>query len=191
MEDNSGRKRNWEAYSVIVAMIVFIGTTIIDFSKSYFADLQSKDNIRIMLAYEINKNHQIMHFLASTKNIGFDKNKEHLEGAPFPTDLNALGGIRFSFLERLDNGIYKSFFTQVNNLDKDEVLMIMEYYDLLNRIQTQLNLAKIKFKESKKRSDLEMDSYILNDYFQEEYRLSEKILKKYSYLLPEKRANDN
>ncbi|EFV5115242.1 hypothetical protein H3N91_000661, partial [Salmonella enterica] len=50
MEDNSGRKRNWEAYSVIVAMIVFIGTTIIDFSKSYFADLQSKDNIRIMLA---------------------------------------------------------------------------------------------------------------------------------------------
>ncbi|MDM7180757.1 hypothetical protein [Klebsiella quasipneumoniae] len=94
MDDNAGRKRNWEAYSIIVAMMVFIFTTIIDFSKNYFADLQSKDNVRIMLAYEINKNHQIMHFLDSTKNIGFDKNKEHLEGAPFPTDLNALGGVR-------------------------------------------------------------------------------------------------
>lgn len=181
MEDNAGRKRNWEAYSVIVAMMVFIFTTIIDFSKNYFADLQSKDNVRIMLAYEINKNHQIMHFLDSTKNIGFDKNKEHLEGAPFPTDLNALGGVRFSFLEKLDNGIYKSFFTQINTLDKNEVLMIMEYYDLLNQIQTQLNFAKIKSQESK--LELEIDSYILNDYFQKEYRLSEEILNKYSYLL--------
>lgn len=75
MDDNAGRKRNWEAYSVIVAMMVFIFTTIIDFSKNYFANLQGKDNVRIMLAYEINKNHQMMHFLDATKNIGFDKNK--------------------------------------------------------------------------------------------------------------------
>ncbi|MDM7180755.1 hypothetical protein [Klebsiella quasipneumoniae] len=62
--------------------------------------------------------------------------------------------------------------------------MIMEYYDLLNQIQTQLNFAKIKSQESK--LELEMESYILNDFFQKEYRLSEGILNKYSYLLPGK-----
>lgn len=107
-----------------------------------------------------------------------------MEGAPFPTDLNALGGVRFSLLEKLDNGIYKSFFTQINTLDKNEVLMIMGYYDLLNQIQTQLNFAKIKSQESK--LELEINSYMLNDLFQKEYRLSEKILNKYSYLLPGK-----
>ncbi len=159
------KKRNWEAYSVIVAMVLFIITTVIDFSKDYLSDKKSKDNVRIMLAYEVNKNHQVMHFLDSTKKIGFDKDKEHLKGAPFPTDLNALGGIRLSFLERLDNGIYKSFFTQVNALDNDEVIMIMDYYELLDKMQ--LDLAKINLNKNK--SDLEIESYLLNGYFQEEF----------------------
>lgn len=73
MIKNVLRNINWEASSVILAMILFIGNIIYSRYQDEMKVESEKNNIRTMLAYEISNNHRILSFLDEMRSIGFDK----------------------------------------------------------------------------------------------------------------------
>ncbi|MGK3125940.1 lysogenic conversion protein [Candidatus Pantoea formicae] len=184
MKEGTVSKRiNWEAASVILAMLLFAANI---FYTNYKDDLKSeteKNNIRTMFAYEIASNHRKLAFLDHARLIGFDKNAERMTGEPFALSLKSLGGIRLDFASDQSDKMYKAYFRQMSTLDKDDVTLLMDYYAELHTLMKEIDKARRVLK-SKDTTELELEGNTLETHFLNEMNLSNILLKKYQNLLP-------
>lgn len=178
------KRINWEASSVILAMILFIGNIIYSRYQDEMKVESEKDNIRTMLAYEISNNHRTLSFLDKTRNIGFDKNMGYMTGEPFAINLKSLGGPRLTIASNQTDKVFKAYFSELSKLDKEDITLLMDYYHeqsiLMERIKDTLKNMK-----GSKRLDLEVEGYLLERHFINELNLSSILLKRYSHLLAE------
>ncbi|MCZ3383847.1 lysogenic conversion protein [Kosakonia sp. SOY2] len=181
------QKINWEASSVILAMMLFIGNIIYTNYHDEAKTITEKNNIRTMFAYEISYNHSTLNFLDSTRKIGYDENAEHITGEPFATNLNFLGGTRLKIASNQTNEVYKAYFNELSKLDKEDITLIMDYYHeqsiLMEGIKTtQQNM-------NNKSIDLDVAGFSLEQHFLNELNLSNIILKRYKHLLAQHPKN--
>ncbi|HID4134370.1 TPA: lysogenic conversion protein [Pluralibacter gergoviae] len=178
------KRINWEASSVILAMILFIGNIIYSRYQDEMKIESEKDNIRTMLAYEISNNHRTLSFLDKTRNIGLDKNMGYITGEPFAINLKSLGGPRLTIASNQTDKVFKAYFSELSKLDKEDITLLMDYYHeqsiLMERIKDTLKNMK-----GSKRLDLEVEGYLLERHFINELNLSNILLKRYSHLLAE------
>lgn len=178
------RNINWEASSVILAMMLFIGN-IIYTNHHDETNLESeKDNIRTMFAYEISNNHHALTFLDKMRNVGFDKNAEHIIGEPFAINLKSLGEARLTIAFNQNDKVFKAYFSELSKLDKADITLIMDYYHE-HRILMEGIKATLKNMKNSKSFDLDIEGYSLERHFLNELNLSNIILKRYSHLLPQ------
>ena len=63
---------NWEASSVILAMVLFVGNIFYTNHRDDISMEAERDSIRTMFASEIANNHRAPTFLDNTRYIGFD-----------------------------------------------------------------------------------------------------------------------
>ena len=176
------RNLNWEASSVILAMVLFIGNIIY---TSYHDEVKSrseKDNIRTMFAYEIYYNHRTLSFLDATRNIGFDKNAEHMTGEPFAINLKSLGGARLTIASDQSNRVFKKYFSKLSKLDKEDITLIMDYYHEQSILMKGIKATQENMSNSKN-VDLDIEGYSLERHFLNELNLSKIILERYNHLL--------
>ncbi|WP_253851891.1 lysogenic conversion protein [Pantoea sp. OXWO6B1] len=178
------RNINWEASSVILAMILFIGNIIYSRYQDGMKVESEKNNIRTMLAYEISNNHRTLSFLDKTRNIGFDKNAEHITGEPFAINLKSLGGPRLTIASNQTDKVFKAYFSELSKLDKEDITLLMDYYHEQSILMEGIKATLKNMKDSKS-LDLEIEGYSLERHFLNELNLSNILLKRYSYLLAE------
>lgn len=178
------RNINWEASSVILAMILFIGNIIYSRYQDGVKVESEKNNIRTMLAYEISNNHIILNFLDKTRNIGFNKNAEHMTGEPFAINLKSLGGPRLTIASNQTDQVFKAYFSELSKLDKEDVTLLMDYYHEQSILMEGIKATLKRMKDSKI-PNLEIDNYSLERHFLNELNLSNILLKRYSHLLAE------
>lgn len=178
------RNINWEASSVILAMILFIGNIIYSRYQDGMKVESEKNNIRTMLAYEISNNHRTLSFLDKTRNIGFDKNAEHITGEPFAINLKSLGEPRLTIASNQTDKVFKAYFSELSKLDKEDITLLMDYYHEQS-ILMEGTKATLKNMKDSKRLDLEIEGYSLERHFLNELNLSNILLKRYSHLLAE------
>lgn len=183
MKEGTVSKRiNWEAASVILAMLLFAANI---FYVNYKDDLKSeteKNNIRTMFAYEIASNHRTLTFLDHTRKIGFDKNAERMTGEPFAVSLRSLGGVRLSIASDQTDLMYQTYFSQMSTLDKEDVTLLMDYYYELHALMKEITEAR-KALKSKDEIEMELEGDTLETHFLNEMNLSNILLKKYQHLL--------
>lgn len=176
------RNINWEASSVILAMVLFIGNIIYTHYHDEVKLESEKDNVRMMFAYEISNNHRTLNFLDKTRNIGFDKDAEHISGEPFAINIKSLGGARLTIASNQTDKVFKTYFSELSKLDKEDITLIMDYYHeqgiLMEGVKTTLKNMK-----NSKSVDLDIEGYSLERHFLNELNLSNIILKRYNYLL--------
>ena len=178
------RNINWEAGSVILAMILFIGNIIYSRYQDGIKVESDKNNIRTMLAYEISNNHRTLSFLDKTRNIGFDKNAEHITGEPFAMNLKSLGGPRLTIASNQTDKVFKTYFSELSKLDKEDITLLMDYYHEQSILMEGVKATLKNMKDSKS-LDLEIEGYSLERHFLNELNLSNILLKRYSHLLAE------
>lgn len=178
------RNINWEASSVILAMILFIGNIIYSRYQDGMKVESEKNNIRTMLAYEISNNHRTLSFLDKTRNIGFDKNAEHITGEPFAINLKSLGGPRLIIASNQTDKVFKAYFSELSKLDKEDITLLMDYYHEQSILMEGIKATLKNMKDSKS-LDLEIEGYSLERHFLNELNLSNILLKRYSHLLAE------
>lgn len=184
MIKNVLRNINWEASSVILAMILFIGNIIYSRYQDEMKVESEKNNIRTMLAYEISNNHRILSFLDEMRSIGFDKNAEHITGEPFAINLKSLGGPRLTIASKQTDKVFKAYFSELSKLDKEDITLLMDYYHEQNILIEGIK-ATLKNMKDSKNLDLEIEGYSLERHFLNELNLSNILLKRYSHLLAE------
>lgn len=178
------RNINWEAGSVILAMILFIGNIIYSRYQDGIKIESDKNNIRTMLAYEISNNHRTLSFLDKTRNICFDKNAEHITGEPFAMNLKSLGGPRLTIASNQTDKVFKTYFSELSKLDKEDITLLMDYYHEQSILMEGVKATLKNMKDSKS-LDLEIEGYSLERHFLNELNLSNILLKRYSHLLAE------
>ena len=178
-----GRKINWEAVSVILAMLLFAGNIVYTNYKDDRDSESARDNIRTMFAYEIAENHRTLAFLDGARPIGFDKNAERMTGEPFAISLKTLGAVRLAMASNQTDQVYQAYFSQLSKLDKEDVTLLMDYYAEMHMLLKEIDKAKdvIKSKDAIAR-DVESDT--LETHFLNEMNLSNILLAKYQHLLP-------
>ncbi len=78
--------------------------------------------------------------------------------------------------------MFKSYFSELSKLDKEDVTLVMDYYHeqsiLLERVKS--TLQKMKSGNDIK---VDIDGYLLEEHFMNELNLSNILLKRYSHLL--------
>ncbi|WP_231568893.1 lysogenic conversion protein [Pantoea rodasii] len=181
-EGTVSKRMNWEAASVILAMLLFAANI---FYTNYKDDLKSeteKNNIRTMFAYEIASNHRTLTFLDHTRMIGFDKNAERMTGEPFAVSLKSLGGVRLSIVSNQTDQMYQTYFSQMSTLDKEDVTLLMDYYYELHALMEEISKAR-KALKSKDEIEMELEGDTLETHFLNEMNLSNILLKKYQHVL--------
>ena len=178
------RNINWEASSVILAMILFIGNITYSHYQDGMKVESEKNNIRTMLAYEISNNHRTLSFLDKMRNIGFDKNAEHITGEPFAINLKSLGEARLTIASNQNDKVFIAYFSELSKLDKADITLLMDYYHE-HRILMEGIKATLKNMKNSKSLDLDIEGYSLERHFLNELNLSNIILKRYSHLLPQ------
>jgi hypothetical protein len=157
------KKINWEATSVIIAMMLFI--TNILWAGYQDRRNEAKDKIRTMFAYEISYNHNTLRFLDSTRQIGFNKNAETMTGEPFAINLNYLGGVRLDIASNQTDDVYKDYFDKLSKLDKDEVTLIMDYYHEQHQFLNEINVARKILLHTKDKDQLDIEGFTLERTF--------------------------
>lgn len=173
---------NWEASSVILAMILFVGN-IIYTNHHDETNLESeKDNIRTMFVYEVYNNHQALNFLDKMRSVGFDKNSENITGEPFAINLKSLGGARLTIAANQTDKVFKAYFSKLSRLDKEDITLLMDYYHEQNILLEGIK-ATLKNIKNSSSLDLDVEGYSLERHFLNELNLSNIILKRYSHLL--------
>lgn len=178
------RNINWEASSVILAMMIFIGNLTSSRYQDEMKVESEKNNIRTMLAYEISNNHRTLNFLDKTRNIGFDKNAEHITGEPFAINLKSLGGPRLTIALNQTDKVFKAYFSKLSKLDKEDITLLMDYYHEQSILMEGIK-ATLKNMKDSKNLDLEIEGYSLERHFLNELNLSNILLKRYNHLLAE------
>lgn len=184
MIKNVLRNINWEASSVILAMILFIGDIIYSHYQDEMKVESQKNNIRTMLVYEIYNNHRTLSFLNKTRNIGFDNNAEYITGEPFAINLKSLGGPRLTISSNQTDKVFKAYFSELSKLDMEDITLLMDYYHEQSILMEGIEATLKNMKDSKS-LDLEIEGYSLELHFLNELNLSNILLKRYSHLLAE------
>jgi len=176
------RNINWEASSVILAMVLFIGNVIYTTYHDEVKSSVEKDNIRTMFAYEIFYNHRTLNFLDKTRNIGFDKNADHITGEPFAIDLKSLGQVRLTIASNQSKKVYETYFSELSKLDKEDITLIMDYYHEQGLLMKGIKVTQENMNNNKT-VDLDVEGFSLERHFLNELNLSNIILKRYKHLL--------
>ncbi|WP_242640123.1 lysogenic conversion protein [Pantoea ananatis] len=176
------RKINWEASSVVLAMILFIGNIIYTGYHDEVKSSAEKDAIRTMFAYEISYNHATLELLDKMRNAGFNKNAEHITGEPFAINLKSLGETRLLIASNQTNKVFNAYFSKLNKLDKEDITLIMDYYHEQDILLKGIKATQEKLKNTKN-IDVDIEGYSLERHFLNELNLSEIILKRYNHLL--------
>ena len=126
-------------------------------------------------------NHRALTFLDKTRYIGFDENSEQFVGEPFAINVKSLGGPRLQIALNQTDKVFKSYFSELSKLDKEDVTLLMDYYHeqsiLLERVKS--TLQKMKSGNDIK---VDIDGYLLEEHFMNELNLSNILLKRYSHL---------
>lgn len=167
---------------MILAMVLFVGNIFYTNHRDDISMEAERDSIRTMFAYEIANNHRALTFLDKTRYIGFDENSEHFVGEPFAINVKSLGGPRLQIALNQTDKVFKSYFSELSKLDKEDVTLLMDYYHeqsiLLERVKS--TLQKMKSGNDIK---VDIDGYLLEEHFMNELNLSNILLKRYSHLL--------
>ncbi|BHI62004.1 lysogenic conversion protein [Escherichia coli] len=173
---------NWEASSVILAMVLFAGNIFYTNHRDDISMEAERDSIRTMFAYEIANNHRALTFLDKTRNIGFDENSEHFVGEPFAINVKSLGGPRLQVALNQTDKVFKAYFSELSKLDKEDVTLLMDYYHEQSIL---LECVKSTLQKMKSNNDIkvDIDGYLLEEHFMNEFNLSNILLKRYSHLL--------
>lgn len=175
-------KINWEASSVILAMLLFIGNIMYTHYYDEIKLKSEKEKIRTMFAYEISNNHHILNLLNETRNIGFDKNMEYIVREPFAINLKSLGRVRLIIASNQRNKVFKTYFSELSKLDKDDVTLIMNYYHEQGLLMKRIKAVQMNIENSDS-VDLDIEGLLLESHFLNELNLSNIILKRYNHLL--------
>lgn len=178
------RDINWEASSVILAMMLFIGNIIYSRYQDEMNVESEKNNIRTIFAYEISNNHRTLSFLDKTRNIGFDQNAENITGEPFAINLKSLGGPRLTIASNQTDKVFKAYFSELSKLDKEDITLLMDYYHEQSILIEGVKATLKNMKDSQS-LDLDIEGYSLERHFLNELNLSNILLKRYSHLLAE------
>ncbi|EBP8538924.1 lysogenic conversion protein [Salmonella enterica] len=175
-------KINWEASSVILAMLLFIGNIMYTHYYDEIKLKSEKEKIRTMFAYEISNNHHLLNLLNETRNIGFDENMEYVVGEPFAINLKSLGGVRLTIASNQGNKVFKTYFSELSKLDKEDVTLVMDYYHEQGLLMKRIKAVQINMENSNS-VDLDIEGLLLESHFLNELNLSNIILKRYNHLL--------
>ncbi|EAW1477911.1 lysogenic conversion protein [Salmonella enterica] len=135
-----------------------------------------------MFAYEISNNHHLLNLLNETRNIGFDENMEYVVGEPFAINLKSLGGVRLTIASNQGNKVFKTYFSELSKLDKEDVTLVMDYYHEQGLLMKRIKAVQINMENSNS-VDLDIEGLLLESHFLNELNLSNIILKRYNHLL--------
>lgn len=78
--------------------------------------------------------------------------------------------------------MFKAYFSELSKLDKEDVTLLMDYY---NEQSILLECVKSTLQKMKSNNDIkvDIDGYLLEEHFMNEFNLSNILLKRYSHLL--------
>ncbi|MBK5146021.1 lysogenic conversion protein [Budviciaceae bacterium BWR-B9] len=187
IKDKTRKKWNIEIISLSIAFFGIFSSMIYTSITDNIKSEQEKNNIRTIIAYEISNNKKTLDFLDGTRNIGFDKDSDHMDDEPHAISLKSMGLIRIEIASHQSELIYQNYFSKLSILDHAEVVMIMNYYQAKNNLFRELDRAKLELKTSSDIDELDAMSSLLEEYFKTEYKLSTEILEKYKKLLPQEK----
>lgn len=171
---------NWEAASVIVAMLAFIGQIIYGMYSENLKIQSDKQKLRTMFAYEITENASRECFVYNTRHIMSRFKNEQDQDL---IDLYGIGTVRLYFISQLSSKVFDTYFPDIKSLDVDEISLIMKYYQALDKIKRQ-GVNSIEFMKHKHSIDeIEQESYNFTYSFYEHFNVSQKILLRYNHLV--------
>ncbi|ECT9549627.1 hypothetical protein JP88_004746 [Salmonella enterica subsp. enterica] len=177
------RKFNWEAASVIVAMMAFIGQIIYGIYSEHSKSQDDKQKLRTMFAYEITENAKQECFIYNTRHITSRSQKDQSDDDDNLIDLYGIGKVRLYFISQLSSKVFETYFPDIKTLDADEISLIMKYYQTLDRLRKQGSNSNEFMKHSHNIDEIDQESYNFTSTFYEHFNISQKITQHYKKLM--------
>ncbi|EDU9604398.1 hypothetical protein YT03_000395 [Salmonella enterica subsp. enterica] len=194
-EGNSHRNKikiGIQTWSLLITCILFVANIAFGRYQAYIDQEQQRNNVRVLIAYDIMKNESILKYLfgirGDTKNR--DEDNESTELSPIHFDMRA--NTRINYLSQLQDDFYSKIYSDVKILPPDEVALILQDLRTLDEIKKYTNIASTEATQNDTSdiamAKIEMD---INFHFIRLVEISDELSKKYSSITSlMKRYND-
>ena len=177
-------KINWEALTVIVAMITLIVQILWSMYTDYDKKKDDKVKLRTMYAYEIKSNSKQLCLVYETRNIN-SRYEDYELDEDLSVDLYGYGRVKLRLLSNLQNKVFSSYFTQMQILDTDEIADLMHYYQNLDDLKIQVKKSSSQISRPHSIEDIDSESYKVSTLFKEQMQLSQQLINRYKNIAPQ------
>lgn len=170
-----------QTWSLLITCILFVANIAFGRYQSYIDQEQQRNNVRVLIAYDIMKNESILKYLYGIRGDTNDRDEDNESTELSPIHFDMRANARINHLSQLQDDFYSQVYSDVKILPPDEVALILQYSRTLDEIKKYTSIARAEVAKNDasdtamKRIEME-----INFHFIRLLEMSDKLSKQYS-----------
>ncbi|QYM90445.1 hypothetical protein [Dickeya zeae] len=181
-----------QTWSLLITCILFVVNIAFGRYQSYVDQEQQRNNVRVLIAYDIVKNESVLKYLYGIRGDTKERDEDNESTELSPIHFNMRANTRINYLSQLQDDFYSKVYSDIKILPPDEVALILQYSKTLYEIKKITSIASAEITKNDT-SDTEMKTIEMkiNFHFIRLFEISGELSKKYSKITSVmKRYND-